>query len=189
MYTISQRNINNFLFFRFVANFRLSREVFRIILEEIEPRLRVPHRNTHIPAINKLATFLSFTATGGYQFSVGNEEASCMSKSKVSVIICECLDIFEEYFCKKWIRLDKTPSEESEVKESFYRGGGIPGVVGCVDGTHVRIKSPGEELKHLYYNRKGFYSINVMAVSTLQKTFKISLSASYMNFFRYVIII
>ncbi|XP_067642467.1 putative nuclease HARBI1 [Eurosta solidaginis] len=38
---------------------------------------------------------------------------------------------------------------------------GIPSVIGCIDGTHVRIIAPAEN-KHLYYNRKGYYSLNVM---------------------------
>uniref|UniRef100_A0A1I8N8U6 Uncharacterized protein n=1 Tax=Musca domestica TaxID=7370 RepID=A0A1I8N8U6_MUSDO len=40
----------------------------------------------------------------------------------------------------------------------------FPGIVGCVDGTHIRIKSPGDELKALYYNRKEYYSINAMVI-------------------------
>ena len=37
---------------------------------------------------------------------------------------------------------------------------GIPGIVGAIDGTHIAIRKPivnGED----YYNRKGYYSINV----------------------------
>ncbi|XP_037808570.1 putative nuclease HARBI1 [Lucilia sericata] len=149
---------------RFVDNFRVSKEVFLMLLQEMEPKMKMPYRNTHIPGHIKLATFLSFVATGGYQNCVGNEVTSSISKSKVSVIINECLTIFDNYLCPKWINLEKSSNEESESKECFYRTGGIPSVIGCVDGTHVRIKSPGDDLKHLYYNRKGFYSINVMAI-------------------------
>lgn len=150
---------------RFVANFRVSKNVFIMLLQEMEPQMKEVYRNTHIPAVNKLATFLSFVATGGYQFSIGNEVSSVISKSKVSIIINECLNIFDQHLCPKWISLEKLPQEESAIKEGFYQVGGIPSVVGCVDGTHVRIKSPGDEVRHLYYNRKGFYSINVMVVS------------------------
>ncbi|XP_054727491.1 putative nuclease HARBI1 [Anastrepha obliqua] len=38
------------------------------------------------------------------------------------------------------------------------------GIIGCVDGTHVKIVAPRKEVQHLYYNRKGFYSINAMIV-------------------------
>ncbi|KAI8116848.1 putative nuclease HARBI1 [Lucilia cuprina] len=135
---------------RFIASFRVNKEVFVMLLEEITPNLKVAYRNTHIPAPTKLATFLLFLATGGYQTSIGNECFSSISKSQV-------------YLCSKWIKLED--NNDSEVKEFFYNYGGIPGVVGCVDGTHVRIKAPGNERNHLYYNRKGYFSINVMLVS------------------------
>jgi hypothetical protein len=41
-------------------------------------------------------------------------------------------------------------------QEAFYNMAGSPGVVGCLDCTHVRIKNP-----LIYCNRKGFYSLNV----------------------------
>lgn len=88
-----------------------------------------------------------------------------MSKSQVSKTISELLPIFEVHLGPKWIKLDRGINEENKTKEFFYQLAGIPGVVGCVDGTHVRIKAPGDENNHLYYNRKGYYSINVMLVS------------------------
>jgi hypothetical protein len=39
----------------------------------------------------------------------------------------------------------------------------ISGVVGCIDGTHVQIESPGGD-EALFRNRKGVFSINVQAV-------------------------
>ncbi|CAH3044736.1 unnamed protein product, partial [Porites lobata] len=35
----------------------------------------------------------------------------------------------------------------------------FPGVVGCIDGTHVRIQAPNKN-ENDYVNRKGFHSIN-----------------------------
>lgn len=140
-----------------------------MLLEEITPRRQTTYRNTHVPAPTELAAFLSFMATGAYQASVGNDSICSMSKSQVSKVISEMLNIFEDYLCPKWITLEKSEEEENEVKESFYNRGGIPGVVGCVDGTHVRIKSPGDDLKHLFYNRKG-YCMNVMLVSIRNKS-------------------
>lgn len=149
----------------FIESYRVNKEIFVMLLNETAPKMKLAYRNTHIPEPIKLATFLSFVATGGYQASIGRERTSSMSKSQVCIIIAELLNIFQQYLCPKWIKLNKSLEEENEAKEAFYDTAGIPGVVGCVDGTHVRIKSPGEDLKHLYYNRKGYYSINVMLVS------------------------
>ena len=37
---------------------------------------------------------------------------------------------------------------------------GMPGVVGCIDGTHIHIVQPAGS-GAAYFNRKGKYSINV----------------------------
>ncbi len=39
-------------------------------------------------------------------------------------------------------------------------------MIGCVDGTHVRIVSPGGDDAEVYRNRKGYFSINVQGVCT-----------------------
>lgn len=43
----------------------------------------------------------------------------------------------------------------------------MPGVIGCVDCTHIAITRPGgddEHPEHIYVNRKGYHSINVQLV-------------------------
>ena len=56
-----------------------------------------------------------------------------------------------------------TDAEVAEVKNPFYQRGGFPCVIGCVDGTHIRIQAPNEH-ENAYVNRKGFHSINVQEV-------------------------
>ncbi|XP_069969597.1 putative nuclease HARBI1 [Penaeus vannamei] len=40
----------------------------------------------------------------------------------------------------------------------------MPGVIGCIDGCHVPIQNPGGQHPEIYRCRKGWMSINVMAV-------------------------
>lgn len=40
---------------------------------------------------------------------------------------------------------------------------GLPGVIGAVDGTHIQILKP-TRCPETYFNRKKFYSLNVMLV-------------------------
>lgn len=51
----------------------------------------------------------------------------------------------------------------------FYARYQFPGIIGCVDCTHVAIIGPpvNDELypEHIYINRKGYHSINVQLVS------------------------
>lgn len=58
---------------------------------------------------------------------------------------------------------------------SFYRNTGFPGVIGCIDSTHVAIVPPPMNLnlvenqypEYLYINRKNYHSINVQLVNIL----------------------
>ncbi|KAH7961883.1 hypothetical protein HPB52_013099 [Rhipicephalus sanguineus] len=45
--------------------------------------------------------------------------------------------------------------------EEFYRIANFPGVTGCIDCTHVKIKSPGGDDAEVFRCRKGYFSINV----------------------------
>ncbi|CAH2109173.1 unnamed protein product [Euphydryas editha] len=51
-----------------------------------------------------------------------------------------------------------------EVKAQFFNIAGFPNRIGCVDGSHIPIQSPGGEQAELFRNRKGFFSINVQVV-------------------------
>lgn len=50
----------------------------------------------------------------------------------------------------------------------FYEKTGVPGVIGCIDCTHIAIFPPnsnGLYPEHIYVNRKGYHSINTQLVS------------------------
>lgn len=57
--------------------------------------------------------------------------------------------------------------EDEEIKQStlhFFRKYGFPGIIDCVDGTHIKIIKPSINGID-YLNRKGYYSINAMIVT------------------------
>ena len=52
---------------------------------------------------------------------------------------------------------------QTEIANSFLRKTGFPGVVGCIDGSHIPIPGPPDH-RASYINRKGFASIQLQAV-------------------------
>ena len=46
------------------------------------------------------------------------------------------------------------------IKAGLYAKGGLPGVFGAVDGTHVRLWEP-KPAALAYMNRKGFHFVNI----------------------------
>lgn len=60
--------------------------------------------------------------------------------------------------------------EKHEIKRDFYRKTGFPGVIGCIDGTHIKILPPAIDERFKYTNRKGFCSLNAMVVSLFNET-------------------
>lgn len=122
-------------------------------------------RCSDIPPVLKLAAVLRFFAEGGYQTGAGNDFHLVISQPTFSLILKETLDIFENFVCPKWISAVMTTAEKHEAKVAFYEATGFPGVTGCIDGTHIKIFAPPPHMRHLFYNRKGFYSLNAMIVS------------------------
>lgn len=62
------------------------------------------------------------------------------------------------------IRFPVTHEQVLKTQSRFFRIAKFPTCVGAVDGTHVRIQSPGGDNSELFRNRKGYFSINVQGV-------------------------
>ncbi|XP_058064978.1 putative nuclease HARBI1, partial [Anopheles bellator] len=153
----------NFSSAEFKKNFRISKEMFLTILSEIETKFP-PSKGAGLTPKEKLAATLRFLAEGSYQQSVGQDWNVAIAQSTFSVIFRQTLKILEETQCPKRIKLEMDDSEQQEARLYFYEQSGIPGIVMCADGTHVKIIAPKDN-RDQYYNRKGFYSLNVLMLS------------------------
>lgn len=60
------------------------------------------------------------------------------------------------------------PNNCANISQKFYQKAGMPSVIGCVDGTHIPIKTPTED-EVQYVNRHGDHSINCMMVTGKNK--------------------
>lgn len=54
---------------------------------------------------------------------------------------------------------------KNDVKAKFKEKRGFPGVLGCIDGTHIQIMPPKDHPQS-YVNRKGYHSLVLQAVCT-----------------------
>ena len=63
-----------------------------------------------------------------------------------------------------------TPEEIQKTKLDFYEVAGFPGVLGCIDCTHIPIIAPSDD-EYAYANRKGFHSVNVQAICNANMEF------------------
>ena len=84
-----------------------------------------------------------------------------MSKSSLHLFVmtvCKGLCEVQGAFIK-W----PTPEEQLTISQAFHAHTGFPGVIGCVDGTHVPISGPSHH-RDSYINRKGYPSVQVQAI-------------------------
>lgn len=147
--------------FRFKKNFRLDKFAFLYVLEQLSSELTPTRKSFGITAQAKLCVFLRFVAEGSYQHGVGQDYGISLAQSSVSECISQVLDILEKKLCPVWIQLNMSEAEKEAAKKKFYEQSRLPGVILCVDGTHIKILPPSED-KHLFINRKGFYSLNTL---------------------------
>lgn len=124
-------------------------------------------KSTFVEPIIKRAATLRFLSQGSYQLSVGNDFNLGLSQPAVSKILVETLDALEETtlsneaksFLSKHPEVTTAKIEETQILDKYD----FPGVIGGVDGKHINILTPNEEIQHQYFNR--FFSIKTMIVS------------------------
>ncbi|CAH2090586.1 unnamed protein product [Euphydryas editha] len=145
----------------FIQHFRLSKIVFKQLCRIL--RARTTLRGTpEIPLEIKVLCTLSFLATGSYQRVVG--VAQHLTQHTTSRCIREVVDALNHRnIIKRWITFPQTPQERSRIKEQFQRKFNLPGVIGCIDCTHISIVKPTDS-EHLFYNRKGYHSLNIQMI-------------------------
>ncbi|XP_067625184.1 uncharacterized protein [Eurosta solidaginis] len=143
----------------FVSSYRVSKEAFIMLLNIAAPHIK----HTSLPTTLQMAATLRFLAEGGFQKAVGKDSYIAMGRSTVSKVLKEVLRILEKYLCPRWIKLRMTESELTQSKQYFQQHFGIPGVIGCIDGTHIQITKPNKD-HSIFYNRKGYFSMNAMII-------------------------
>nr|CAI5852796.1 unnamed protein product [Callosobruchus analis] len=133
----------------------------RMILENRVPRRsgvklvplveeRGPQTNRGLPVhpVIGLLLTLRFYATGSFQ---GFHQSTV---SRVIKKITRRISSHSRHYIK-------FPENLAATKAKFQQIGNFPGIIGCIDCTHVVITSPGGPHAELFRNRKQSFSINV----------------------------
>lgn len=146
--------------------FRLSRAAVRTLLDSIFDELDRPSRGNKFPPHIQVLAALQFYGHGAYHKIVDLDQLMPMSRKSV----LRCIRAVTNAIIKCLGHMIAFPSSNEQVQENkneFLRKTDFPGCVGCVDGTHIGIISPPFDNQHsalLFYNTKGFHSINVQIV-------------------------
>ncbi|KAK4882388.1 hypothetical protein RN001_005707 [Aquatica leii] len=112
------------------------------------------------PEIQVLA-FIRYCAKGADQNEISEKHG--FHQTTLSRII-KRVAVALSYHRDEYIKFP-TPAQLNIVKQDFYAIAGCPNIVGCIYGTHVKIKCQTVDYPLLYIDRKGHYSINVQVVS------------------------
>ena len=86
--------------------------------------------------------------------------------------VFECVQRVIDVLCEagKKVIVWPTAEEQVQVANEFLMLGGIPGVIGAVDGCHIHIKAPGNTQAD-YIDRNQRHFVNLTAVCTADRKF------------------
>ena len=68
--------------------------------------------------------------------------------------------------CSHLKKFVKFPQNEQlrRIELEFRQKKGFPGVIGCVDGTHIAVNVPASDTRETFRNRKGYLSLNCQMI-------------------------
>ncbi|KAK7095808.1 putative nuclease HARBI1 [Littorina saxatilis] len=133
------------------TRFRFPRHFILELTDEICDDIEFPNRRQ-----GALLLTLRFYATGTLQNVIG--DLFGVTQSTASRTISRVTDALLAHV-GEWIVMPNQEKADRN-KVDFFDMQGFPNVIGCVDGTQIRIQAPFYQ-EHEFVNRKNFHSINV----------------------------
>ncbi|KAG0418221.1 hypothetical protein HPB47_005028 [Ixodes persulcatus] len=153
---------------QFLARYRFTKGTVRELLGMLPLQTSTDCRGLPLTPMLHLLVTLRFYGAGTFQVVTGD----LVNVSQPTV--CRAVGVVTQLIAKHLFRdLVHFPSaaQFNTVMLDFFALAKFPGVTGCIDCTHVRIKSPGGDDAEVFRNRKGVFSINVQAVTGPQLQF------------------
>ncbi len=119
-------------------------------------------RSNAFSAELKVAMTLRFLATGKMQQC--NSDDLGPSQPSISRIVMETImALTAPHIVTHFIDFPTTPRIIQQKETQFMQIASFPGVVGAIDGTHIKIIAPTVN-ENIYVNRKRYHSINTQVV-------------------------
>ena len=121
--------------------YRFGREGLEFIIDLLANEISPVKRRSHsLSTKEQVLITLRFLASGSFLEVIGDTFGSYDNStvSRVALRVTQALAAKVDDF----IKFPATRAERDEMKQGMFRVGGFPCTISCVDGTHVRIKSP-----------------------------------------------
>lgn len=146
----------------FKKRFRLSKGSVRYVLNLITDNIKpMTARNRSISAMNQLLITLRFYACGTFHINIGDHFN--VTKATVSRIVHKVSHTIAR-LRNRFIKMPQSLQKRREICAAFYSIAGFPNVIGAIDGSHIRVQSPGGRAAETFRNRKGYFSFNVQVI-------------------------
>ena len=143
---------------KFEQRFRLTKENTRLLDNLLSPYMEEKQKSWSLFRIDKIMITLRYYDCGSIQRIIGDFhhlDQSTISRAINSVTNAICM--LRDSYIKRY-------DDTATTKASFYEISGFPNVIGCIDGTHIKLQKPSLPNAEDFISRKGFFSINSQVV-------------------------
>ncbi|KAK3868984.1 hypothetical protein Pcinc_025667 [Petrolisthes cinctipes] len=146
-----------------IKRYRLDREGIEFVTDMLRGALEsATSRSMAISPELKVIITLNYLATGKMQQCSGDDLG--LSQPSISRVIKQTVEaLASPAITTRIIKFPRARIDIQRTQNEFMQIANFPGVVGIVDGTHIRIVAP-TEYEEEYVNRKHYHSINTQIV-------------------------
>ncbi|KAJ3620693.1 hypothetical protein MTP99_004621 [Tenebrio molitor] len=128
----------------FYIRFRLSKNTVVLLLEEIRENIQHNTNWNHaLTPMEMILATLRFFASGSFLIVVG--DFCGVHKSTISKVVFKVARALAN-LRGRYIKFPATEEEKTYAQQQFYQIARFPRVLGALDCTHIKIKSPGKYL-------------------------------------------
>uniref|UniRef100_A0A3Q2G3V4 DDE Tnp4 domain-containing protein n=1 Tax=Cyprinodon variegatus TaxID=28743 RepID=A0A3Q2G3V4_CYPVA len=147
---------------QWIENFRMSYRTFKWLCESLRPHVSKAETKMPqpIPVEQKVGAVLWFLGTTSDYRTIAHLFG--ISRASLCIFVKDVCEAICFHLTPQFIKLP-TDIEARNITESFKEKWGYPTCIGAIDGSHIPIVAP-KESRVDYFNRKGWYSINMQAL-------------------------